>query len=127
MHPDELELLQFHVTDIQSHVNAAAAQDLALSAKCSVSARTAEPFDGTLFLFMDLLVTSQSDALFRLEVHTETVMKLPDYKKTVGEEDAPACIALARRETHRAVRQITEAMGIAPLDLDTVVSGCFPS
>lgn len=117
---EELELLEFHVTDIAAHVNTNAPQELALSAKSSVSARTAEPFDGTLYLFMKVLVTGQTEELFRLEVDSETVMKLPEYKKDVTEEDAPPCIALARRETHRAIRELTKAMGIAELDLDNV-------
>lgn len=117
---EELELLEFHVTDIAAHVNTNSPQELALSAKSSVSARTAEPFDGTLYLFMKVLVTGQSEELFRLEVDSETVMKLPGYKTEVTEEDAPPCIALARRETHRAIRELTKAMGIAELDLDNV-------
>jgi len=67
-----------------------------------------------------VLVTGQSEELFRLEVDSETVMKLPGYKTEVTEEDAPPCIALARRETHRAIRELTKAMGIAELDLDNV-------
>lgn len=117
---DELELLDFHVTDIKSHVSTASAQELALSAKSSVSARTADPFDGTLYLFMNTLVTAQTEELFLLDVSSETVMRLPEYKKEVTEEDAPACISLARRETNRAIRELTRAMGIAELDLDSV-------
>ena len=86
---EELGLLEFHVTDIAAHVNTNSPQELALSAKSSVSARTAEPFDGTLYLFMKVLVTGQTEELFRLEVDSETVMKLPGYKTEVTEEDAP--------------------------------------
>ena len=122
MKPEELELLDFHITDIKSHVSTASAQELALSAKTSVSARTADPYDGTLYLFMTVWVTGQTEELFYLEVQSETVMRLPEYKTEVTEEDAPPCIALARRETHRAIRELTKAMGIAELDLDRVGS-----
>ena len=122
MKPEELELLDFHITDIKSHVSTASAQELALSAKTSVSARTADPYDGTLYLFMTVWVTGQTEELFYLEVQSETVMRLPEYKTEVTEEDAPPCIALARRETHRAIRELTMAMGIAELDLDRVGS-----
>lgn len=117
---EELELLDFHVTDLKSHVNTASAEELDLSAKSSISARTAEPYDGRLYLFMTVSISSQSDELFILELTSETVMKLPDYKTEVTEEDAPPCIALARQETHRAIRELTAAMGITPLDLDAV-------
>lgn len=117
---DELELVDFHVTDIKSHVSTSSAHELALSAKSSVSARTADPFDGLLYLFMNVQVSAQTEELFSLDVSTETVMRLPEYKTQVTEEDAPPCIALARRETHRAVRELTAAMGIAELDLDAV-------
>lgn len=117
---EELELLEFHITDVNTHVNTASPQELALSAKSSVSARTADPFDGLLYLFMTVLVTAQEQELFRFEVSSETVMKLPAYKEEVTEDDAPACIELARRETHRAIRDITQAMGIAQLDLDAI-------
>ena len=119
---DQLELVDFHVTDVKSHVSTASAQELALSAKNSVSARTADPYDGLLYLFMNVVVTAQTEELFSLDISTETVMRLPDYKKEVTEEDAPPCIALARRETNRAVRELTKAMGIAELDLDTAVN-----
>ena len=115
---DELELVDFHVTDIKSHVSTSSAYELALSAKSSVSARTADPYDGLLYLFMNVVVTAQTEELFSLDVSTETVMRLPEYKKAVSEEDAPPCIALARRETNRAIRELTCAMGIAELDLD---------
>ena len=115
---DELELVDFHVTDIKSHVSTSSAYELALSAKSSVSARTADPYDGLLYLFMNVVVTAQTEELFSLDVSTETVMRLPEYKKEVSEEDAPPCIALARRETNRAIRELTCAMGIAELDLD---------
>lgn len=115
---DELELVDFHVTDIKSHVSTSSAYELALSAKSSVSARTADPYDGLLYLFMNVVVTAQTEEVFSLDVSTETVMRLPEYKKEVSEEDAPPCIALARRETNRAIRELTCAMGIAELDLD---------
>lgn len=119
---DELELLEFHVSDLKCHVNTASPQELALSAKSSVSARTADPFDGTLYLFMTVSVTGQTEELFYLELQSETVMRLPEHKTEVTEEDAPPCIALARRETHRAIRELTKAMGIAELDLDSVAN-----
>lgn len=117
---EELELVDFHVTDLKSHVSTSSAQELSLSAKNSVSARTADPYDGLLYLFMNVVVTAQTEELFSLDVSTETVMRLPEYKKEVSEEDAPPCIALARRETNRAIRELTKAMGIAELDLDSV-------
>lgn len=119
---DELELVDFHVTDIKSHVSTSSAYELSLSAKSSISARTAEPYDGLLYLFMTVQVSAQSEELFALDVSTETVMRLPEYKTQVTEEDAPPCIALARRETNRAIRELTAAMGIAELDLDAVGS-----
>lgn len=115
---DELELVDFHVTDVKSHVSTSSAYELALSAKSSISARTSEPYDGLLYLFMNVQVSAQTEELFALDVSTETVMRLPEYKKQVSEEDAPPCIALARRETNRAIRELTRAMGIAELDLD---------
>lgn len=118
---DQLELIDFHVTDIKSHVSTASAQELSLSAKNSVSARTSDPYDGLLYLFMNVLVTAQTEELFTLDISTETVMRLPEYKTQVTEEDAPPCIALARRETNRAIRELTRAMGIAELDLDSAV------
>ena len=115
---EELELLDFHVSDVRAHANAASAQELPVSARSGVSARSADPFDGILYLTMSVTVNAEAEDFFSLELQSETVMKLPEYKTSVSEEDAPACIALARRETHRAIRELTAAMGIRTLDLD---------
>jgi hypothetical protein len=36
----------------------------------------------------------------------------------ITDDNAPSCLKIAQDETHRAIREITESMGITPMDLD---------
>lgn len=117
MTENELELLQFRVLDMVSHVDPGAGVELQLSTKSSISARTAEPFDGTLYMYLKTHIAGQDESLFLLELTTETIVRLPEGVSELSEQDAPACVAVARRETNRAILELTTAMGITPLDL----------
>ena len=117
MTTDELEILDFRVTDLVSHVNPGIGTELQLSTKSSVSARTPDPFDGTLYLYLKTVISGQEEGLFLFDITTETILKLPEGTAEVTEEDAPACIAAAQKKTYLAIRDITEKMGINPLEL----------
>lgn len=117
MKETDLELLDFRVLDLTTHVNPGVGTELQLSTKSSISARTPEPFDGTLYMYLKIHIAGQSEELFLLDIMTETIVRLPDGMTQVTEEDAPACISVAQRETTRAIREITTSMGITPLDL----------
>ena len=117
MTQEELKLLDFRVIDLKCHVHPGVSQDLELSAGSRVSASTPEPFDGTLYLYLTVRVCGPTEELFLLELTSETIVQLPEGVTAVTEEDAPACIAVAKGETTRAIRELTTAMGITPLDL----------
>jgi len=113
----DIELLDFRVLDLRCHVHPGVGEQLQLSTKSSVSAQTADPFDGTLYVFLNMNITGPTEELFHFEVASETVMKLSEGKTEVTEEDAPACIAVAQRELYRAIKDISTGMGITPLEL----------
>lgn len=117
MKETDLELLDFRVLDLTTHVNPGVGAELQLSTKSSISARTPEPFDGTLYMYLKIRISGQDEELFLLDIMTETIVRLPEGMTQVTEEDAPACINVAQRETTRAIREITTSMGITPLDL----------
>lgn len=120
MKENDLELLDFRVLDLVSHVNPGVGQELSLSTRSSISARTPEPFDGTLYMYLKIRISGQDEELFLLDITTETIVRLPEGTTEITEADAPVCIAVAQRETHRAVKELTTSMGITPLDLDAV-------
>ena len=117
MTENDLELLEFRVLDLTAHVNPGVGTELQLSTKSSISARTPEPFDGTLYMYLNIHIAGQDEELFMLDIMTETIVQLPEGTTEISEEDAPACIAVAQRETTAAIKGITAAMGITPLDL----------
>ena len=113
----DIELIDFRVLDLNCHVHPGVGEELQLSSKSSVSARTAEPFDGTLYLNLRMRISGASEELFLMDISSETIMKLPEGKTEVTEDDAPACIAVAQKELYRAIKEISTSMGINPLDL----------
>lgn len=121
MTENELKLLDFHVTDITCHVNTGVSEELPMSIKSSVTARMPEEFDGSLYIYLKTTITGKDESLFLLDVLTETVVQLPEGKTTLGEEDAPPCIAFARRRSYKAILEMSKAMGIAPLDLEKTI------
>ena len=121
MTENDLRLLDFHVTDITCHVNTAVTEELPMSVKSSVSARMPEEFDGSLYIYLKTTVTGQDESLFLLDVLTETVVRLPEGKTSLDEEDAPPCIAFARRRSYKAILEMSKTMGIAPLDLEGTI------
>lgn len=117
MTENDLELLDFRVIDLTSHIDPGVGAELSLSTKSSISARTPEPFDGTLYMYLKIRIAGQDESLFLLDLTTETIVRLPEGTAGVSDDDAPACVAVAQRETYRAIRELTTAMGITPLDL----------
>ncbi len=117
MTENDLELLDFRVIDLTAHIDPGLGAELSLSTKSSISARTPEPFDGTLYMYLNIRIAGQDESLFLLDVTTETIVRLPEGTSEVTDDDAPACVAIAQRSTHRAIREMTAAMGITPLDL----------
>lgn len=117
MTADELEILDFRVTELVSHIDPGIGTELQLSTRSSVSARTPDPFDGTLYLSLKTLISGPGEELFRFDITTETILKLPEGTAEVTEADAPACIAAAQKISYAAIRDITEKMGINPLEL----------
>ena len=49
---------------------------------------------------------------------TETIVRLPEGKTELDENDAPPCITFARRRSYKAILEMSKAMGISPLDLE---------
>ena len=96
MTESELKLIDFHVTDITCHVNTGVSEELPMSIKSSVSARMPEEFDGSLYIYLKTTITGQDESLFLLDVLTETIVRLPEGKTELDENDAPPCITFAR-------------------------------
>lgn len=67
---------------------------------------------------MNIKISDGDGGNFLFDITTTTVIQLPDGMTEVSDEDAPACVAVAVKETHHAIRQITEDMGIVPIELD---------
>ena len=121
MTENDLKLLDFHITDITCHVNTGVSEELPMSIKSSVSARMPEEFDGSLYIYLMTTITGQPESLFLLDVLTETIVQLPEGKTTLDEEDAPPCISFARRRSYKAILELSQSMGIAPLDLEKTI------
>jgi hypothetical protein len=118
MDEKKFELIDFKVTEISSHVNTEAAGEMALRAESRMGARTPDPADGTVYIFLNIKISDGDDGNFLFDITSTTVIKLPDGMTDVTDDDAPSCVAIAVKETHAAIKQITEDMGIVPIDLD---------
>ena len=103
MTESDLKLIDFHVTDITCHVNTGVSEELPMSIKSSVSARMPEEFDGSLYIYLKTTITGQDESLFLLDVLTETIVRLPEGKTELDENDAPPCITFARRRSSSGV------------------------
>ena len=114
MTESDLKLIDFHVTDITCHVNTGVSEELPMSIKSSVSARMPEEFDGSLYIYLKTTITGQDESLFLLDVLTETIVRLPEGKTELDENDAPPCITFALRRSYKAILEMSKAMGIAP-------------
>ena len=112
------EMLDFKVTDLVTHVNTENGGELELHAESRMGARTPAPADGTVYIFLNIKISDGDGGNFLFDITTTTVIQLPDGMTEVSDEDAPACVAVAVKETHRTIRQITEDMGIVPIELD---------
>lgn len=112
------EMLDFKVTDLVTHVNTENGGELELRAESRMGARTPDPADGTVYIFLNIKISDGDGGDFLFDITTTTVIRLPDGMTEVSDKDAPSCVAVAMKETHRAIRQITEDMGIVPIDLD---------
>jgi len=118
MEEKKFDLLDFKVTDLTTHVNTEAGGEMELRAESRMGARTPDPGDGTLYIFLNTKIADGDGGNFLLDITTTTVIRLPDGMTDITDEDAPACVAIAVKETHAAIHKITEDMGIVPIDLD---------
>ncbi len=118
MDEKKFELMDFKVTDLVTHVNTAVGKEMKLSAASKMGARTPDPADGTLYLFLNIKISDGEEGNFLFDITTTTVIHLPEGMTEVDDDNAPACVDIAKTETHKAIREITESMGMTPMDLD---------
>ena len=119
MTESDLKLIDFHVTDITCHVNTGVSEESPMSIKSGVSARMPEEFDGDLYIYLKTTITGQDESLFLLDVLTETIVRPPEGKTELDENDAPPCITFCPPpHGYKAILEMSKAMGIAPLDLE---------
>ncbi len=118
MDEKKFELIDFKVTELSCHVNTESAREMELRAESRMGARTPEPADGTLYIFLNTKISDGETGDFLFDITTTSVIQLPAGMTDVTDDDAPECVALAAASTHGAIRKITEDMGIVPIDLD---------
>ena len=114
----KFELIDFKVTELSAHVNTEAGGEMELHAENRMGARTPDPADGTVYIFLNIKISDGEAGNFLLDVTTTSDIQLPEGMLDVTDDDAPSCVAIAVGETHAAVKKITEDMGIVPIDLD---------
>lgn len=118
MDEKKFELIDFKVTELTAHVNTEAAGDMELHVESRMGARTPDPADGTVYIFLNIKISDGETGNFLLDITTTSVIQMPEGMHDVTDDDAPACVAVAAGETHAAIKKITEDMGIVPIDLD---------
>lgn len=118
MDEEKYELLDFKVTSLNTHINTAAAQELQLHVESRMGSQVPQPPDGTLYMYLNIKISDGEADNFLFDVTTTSVIKLPEGMTDITDDNAPSCLKIAQDETHRAIREITESMGITPMDLD---------
>jgi len=114
----DFELLDFKVTDIVSHVDLTKNDTMNLGTEYRMATRTPEPADGTLCVYLNVKVSAENEEDFLLDVTTATVLNLPEGCLDMTDEIAPKCVEISQKETHKAIKSLTESMGMTPMDLD---------
>ena len=112
------ELLDFKVTDIETHIGPSlTSEELHLKMENRMGTRMATEEEGVVFLYLNYRIHDGDDGKFLFEISTQSVIRLPEGETEVSESNIQDCSVIATDETIRVIYDITEKMGIAPIDL----------
>ena len=71
MDEKKFELMDFKVTDLVTHVNTAVGKEMKLSAASKMGARTPDPADGTLYLFLNIKISDGEEGNFLFDINAD--------------------------------------------------------
>ena len=73
--------------------------------------------EGVVFLYLNYRIYDGDDGKFLFDLSTQSVIRLPEGEKEVSEGNIKDLSVIATDETIKVIYDITEHMGIAPIDL----------
>ena len=112
------ELLDFKVTDIETHIGQSlTAEELHLKMENRMGTRMSTEEEGVVFLYLNYRIYDGDDGKFLFDLSTQSVIRLPEGEKEVSEGNIKDLSVIATDETIKVIYDITEHMGIAPIDL----------
>jgi len=113
---NEIKLVDFKTVRLDTKVAPDIGDSLQLKAESRVSAKTNEDMKGYVCIYLNIKIHDDDDKSFVFDITTESVIELP---KDIEPDDEvyAQCVVPAQERTFRAVREISAAMGINPIDL----------
>ena len=109
---DDIKLIDFKTVRLDSKVAPDIGESLQLKAESRVSANTSEDMKGYVCIYLSIKIHDDGDKFFVFDITTQSVIELPE-----GTEPYSQCVVPAQERTFKAVREISAAMGINPIDL----------
>lgn len=113
---EEIKLIDFKTVRLDSTVAPDIGEKLELRAESRVSAKTNEDMPGYICIYLNIKIHDDGDKSFVFDITTESVIELPEGIEP-DEELYSRCVVPAQERTFKAVREISSAMGINPIDL----------
>ena len=111
------ELLDSKVTNIETHIGQSlTAEELHLKMENRMGTRMSTEEEGVVFLYLNYRIYDGDDK-FLFDLSTQSVIRLPEGEKEVSEGNIKDLSVIATDETVKVIYDITEHMGIAPIDL----------
>lgn len=112
------ELLDFKVTDLDTHIGQSlTAEELHLKMENRMGTRLSTEEEGVVFLYLNYKIHDGDDGKFLFDISTQSVIRLPEGQTEVNEGNIKDLSVIATDETVKVIYDITEHMGIAPIDL----------
>ena len=111
-----IKLVDFKTVKLDSKVAPDIGEHIELRAESRVSAKTNEDMKGFVCIYLNIRIHDEGDKSFVFDITTESVIELPKDLEPDDEVYAE-CVVPAQERTFRAVREISSAMGINPIDL----------
>ena len=113
---DDIKLIDFKTVRLDSKVAPDIGESLQLKAESRVSANTSEDMKGYVCIYLSIKIHDDGDKFFVFDITTQSVIELPEGTEP-DEELYSQCVVPAQERTFKAVREISAAMGINPIDL----------
>ena len=106
------------MTDIETHIGQSlTAEELHLKMENRMGTRMSTEEEGVVFLYLNYRIYDGDDGKFLFDLSTQSVIRLPEGEKEVSEGNIKDLSVIATDETIKVIYDITEHMGIAPIDL----------